>query len=157
MISRIATIVEPQQNLTINKSCSNEQQTAISGSIKRIVSLDNSSTNKKMPSIDSKIESTNKQTNLTQQASTSSNKQDRKKSSKDYSTVLTVSNLIATHSGDDSLNKSSLISLNSNTSNASTSSESTILILQNTDLINENAFRITSTSLPKKTEQKEKE
>ena len=72
----------------------------------------------------------------------------------DSSTVLTVSNLIAAHGTvTDCMNNNKLIrttgqpsktSLSSLNSNASTSSESTILILQNTDLINEKAFVIQS-------------
>lgn len=91
------------------------------------------------------------------------------RSNKDNSTVLTVSNLIAAHGNNEmdclnnnrlikttpnQLSKTSLSSLNSNTS-----SESTILILQNTDLINENAFLISSSSRQPKQQidQKEKE
>lgn len=164
LVPRTATI---ETQLT---SAGSEKQAA-SGPIKRFVSLDggggsSSGTTSKpftlsssaSPAVDSAELS---RPTIGDQANSSTGSKPKSTASSrtsDSSTVLTVSNLIAAHGHEpDCMNnqklirtaaaagnqpsKASLSSLNS-----TTSSESTILILQNTDLINEKAFVIQSSS-----------
>ena len=165
LISRTATI--ETQLPTTNEQQSAKQQQAISGPIKRFISLDNSTTmtNKNIITDiikDSTIEL--KKETFTEQALSASTATTSKQSvSKD---ILTISNLIAAHGDNDNINnkliktiaqpsKASLSSLNSNTS-----SESTILILQTDDLAaKKNAFLISSSSdvLPRKQQKDQKE
>lgn len=157
LVPRTATI---ETQLT---TAGSEQPTA-SGPIKRFVSLDGGSSGGSSSSKPFTVSSSASPdvaaaelSRLTIDPTDSSTGSKPKASSRtsDSSTVLTVSNLIAAHEPDN-MNKlirttaagsqPSKASLSSLNSNASTSSESTILILQNTDLINEKAFVIQSSS-----------